>query len=133
MSPRLCGQLQQPPADRPYVQAGVADPDGFRGSVAVDQCRDQCRVGVVEAVAQAGIRVTGGRRCLRRSWLQCVCCSYCSICLIVHMAAQRLRLSRADWETHRRAEVGMERLEPCLPMFGLPAAESPGITTPDHR
>ena len=50
-----------------------------------------------------------------------------------NMAAQRLRLSRADWEAHRRTEVGMERLEPCLPMFGLPAAEGPGITAPDHR
>jgi RimJ/RimL family protein N-acetyltransferase len=32
---------------------------------------------------------------------------------------QRLRLTRADWAEHRRTEVGIEGLEPCLPMFGL--------------
>lgn len=35
---------------------------------------------------------------------------------------QRLLLSREAWERHRNIEVTVEGLEPCLPMFGLPAA-----------
>lgn len=30
-----------------------------------------------------------------------------------------LRMSRADWERHRRTPVEIEGLEPCLPLFGL--------------
>ncbi|GLY64607.1 GNAT family N-acetyltransferase [Amycolatopsis taiwanensis] len=34
---------------------------------------------------------------------------------------QRQRLTRAGWERHRRVPVTIDGLEPCLPMFGLPA------------
>ncbi len=33
------------------------------------------------------------------------------------------RMSRADWESHRRTPVEIDGLEPCLPMFGLDGAE----------
>lgn len=33
---------------------------------------------------------------------------------------RRMRLTRADWERHRRVPVTIDGLEPCLPMFGLP-------------
>jgi RimJ/RimL family protein N-acetyltransferase len=33
------------------------------------------------------------------------------------------RMSRADWESHRRTPVEIDGLEPCLPMFGLGGAE----------
>lgn len=34
---------------------------------------------------------------------------------------QRMRLSRQDWERHRRIDVTIEGLEPCLSLFGLDA------------
>lgn len=35
---------------------------------------------------------------------------------------QRLRIDRASWLAHRSVPVSIDGLEPCLPMFGLPAA-----------
>jgi RimJ/RimL family protein N-acetyltransferase len=38
---------------------------------------------------------------------------------------RRLRLTRADWESHRTLPVEVTGLEPCLPLFGLP---TPAVT-----
>ncbi|RBM23142.1 GNAT family N-acetyltransferase [Prauserella sp. PE36] len=37
----------------------------------------------------------------------------------------RMRLSRTDWELHRRVPVSVEGLEPCLPLLGITAAQTP--------
>jgi RimJ/RimL family protein N-acetyltransferase len=37
---------------------------------------------------------------------------------------RRLRLTRADWQAARSVPVEINGLEPCLPMFGLPAKPS---------
>jgi RimJ/RimL family protein N-acetyltransferase len=34
---------------------------------------------------------------------------------------RRLRISRAQWETHQRTRVSISTLDPCLPLLGLPA------------
>jgi RimJ/RimL family protein N-acetyltransferase len=36
--------------------------------------------------------------------------------------SQRLRLDRASWQAAHRVPVTVDGLEPCLPMFGLPAS-----------
>ncbi|MGK4579637.1 GNAT family N-acetyltransferase [Kitasatospora sp. HPMI-4] len=40
------------------------------------------------------------------------------------VVTHRLRLSRRQWESHRAAEVRIEGLLPCLPLFGLPEAKN---------
>jgi RimJ/RimL family protein N-acetyltransferase len=39
--------------------------------------------------------------------------------------SRRLRMTRADWEAARFVPVEIDRLEPCLPDFGLGRADSP--------
>jgi hypothetical protein len=41
----------------------------------------------------------------------------------------RLRLSRADWERHRRSDIKVIGLEPCLPLFGLAVGGRPPIAS----
>ncbi|MFF5991021.1 GNAT family N-acetyltransferase [Prauserella flavalba] len=56
-----------------------------------------------------GYRPNGTKRCAIRGKLS---------------VEHKMRLTRADWERHRRVPVSVEGLEPCLPLLGITAAQT---------